>query len=335
MSQLAPRKRTAPRNHGSYTVLSAGSPAGHDSAAEEELSALVFGRGGTMYWDRLFESLYSAGIARITYVGSDADRGRGARMSSLFPGVRVLLPSGAAGPGSLVNLGMREIGSGKVIVLGSDQRLAAPILSARMKKKISVSDALYLCPSLEDKSGSPAPLAFVPDSAFQAWTGLGVRTPPVFLPLPGTARNGRAAESEALFFPGDYCGVYDVARFLLCGGFDETLKDPWWQLVDFGAKAWAAGAPLRCLPSLVLRADEDKGSGLPAEDVSASWAAFWLKWLGRRNPGTLLAYLAARGGGIAEGFLEYRRIRLDRRATGTRTFGEALSGFEAARGSGT
>lgn len=320
------------RHTQSYTVLRSGDP---EWPSDDDLAVLVLARGEGFYRDMLFESLYAAGFTRIVHAASGADRAQGERMSRRFPGVRFLLSSGSPNPGALLNLGMREMGTGKVLVLWSDMRLATSAISFRLRRKICGSSALCVTPVLAAADGARLEAVFSP-AARDARIKPRIAVSSGILPVEG---RGEAAEASPNLFPRDYCGIYDAELFLASGGFDESISDPWWQVVDFGLGAWAAGESVVHMPSVELRYEGTEPAAGPVvgKVPGAAWTRLWLKRLRARDPGAcpsvanIIPYLLARRGPAGEGLREYRKLLSWRRNASGVSMEEAFERFERFR----
>jgi hypothetical protein len=111
-------------------------------------------------------------------------------------------------------------------------------------------------------------------------------------------------------------GIYDRERFIRLAGFDRTLKSRYWQLMDFGFRAYLWGGEIISTQTLKLSYETD----FPTEKNMGSpdYNRFYLKNIApvfrgdcahlplRRFPGFLLQT----GGGISaawEDFAESRR----------------------------
>ncbi|MDR0551828.1 MAG: hypothetical protein LBG72_07400 [Spirochaetaceae bacterium] len=76
-------------------------------------------------------------------------------------------------------------------------------------------------------------------------------------------------------YPFDAAGVYDRARFIRLGGFDDALDSPYWQYLDLGLRAWLWGEEIRCDKPLRLSVEGQ----IHREDTTAdaSYRRFFLK----------------------------------------------------------
>lgn len=58
-------------------------------------------------------------------------------------------------------------------------------------------------------------------------------------------RNNKNPLYPYTFFPYEYIGIYDRKNFLSLGGFNGAIINPWWQLFDFGVRAYKAQYGIR------------------------------------------------------------------------------------------
>lgn len=281
-----------------YTILGAGA---ERQARQDGLSALVLERGAPMYRDRLFASLAAAGIQRIILVGAQGDTAKAERMSRTFPGVRILMPSAPGDPEAMLNLGMRELGSGKALVLWSDQRLGTGFISTRLMRRIHESNAVRLCPAIRDAGGGILPTVRYPE----------VPGVVVGLRLPELKRSEPLADAEAVLGFDDLAGIYDVRAFLALGGFDLAYADRIARSIDFCIAARAAGRAVSGFPALELRIEAEPGDESRSGSIDArSLARLWLKHASGTARGLTYFRFVALRRGIAGGSLrEFREIR--------------------------
>jgi hypothetical protein len=76
-------------------------------------------------------------------------------------------------------------------------------------------------------------------------------------------------------YPFDGVGIYDKERFIRLGGFDSTIKNSYWQLMDFGFRAWLWGEEITATKSLKLSYE----TSVPSENnsLNADYNRFYLK----------------------------------------------------------
>ena len=59
------------------------------------------------------------------------------------------------------------------------------------------------------------------------------------------------------FYPFDFTGCYHRESFLEVGGFDNSFKNPFWQLLDFGARLLMFGKTIRLNPYFLVHYDTE------------------------------------------------------------------------------
>lgn len=187
------------------------------------------------------------------------------QLAGKLPRVRFLLLTNSVSVGEQINIGMHESVCNLVLVVWSDCDVG--VITERTLERIQTSDALCAVPTIRSERGTVVPTVTAP-----AFYGSRFRTIPA---QPGN-------QSETLY-PFDYAGVYDRERFLRSGGFDRAIVNPYWQLLDFGFRAYLWGERLIVVPSLRI----DATRPLPAADTTLdqSYARFYLKNLAVRFGG--------------------------------------------------
>jgi hypothetical protein len=90
-----------------------------------------------------------------------------------------------------------------------------------------------------------------------------------------TIFNEPNAEGEKSLYPFAGIGIYDRHHFIQTGGFDSTLENPHWQLMDFGLRSHLWGEEIEVNLHFKLSLD----GNLPSENytVENSYRRFYLK----------------------------------------------------------
>lgn len=220
------------------------------------------------------------------------------QLAARLPTSRFVLLSREANVGEQINIGVHEARCAQVLCLWSDMR--PPAVSLRTADRIRELDAACVVPLIKNERNETVPSVHAP-----AFYRSLFRTIPT---LPG-------AEGELSLYPYANTAVFDVDRFGRLGGFDPVIRNPYWQQLDFGVRAYLWGEAIRVLPSLRVQATR----ALPAEDTTpdAGYARFHLKNLsvrfvrdsGRLPRRQLLPFVARSGLGIAMSVREFREAR--------------------------
>jgi hypothetical protein len=224
------------------------------------VSVLLLNRGPRIYRSSLLQDLTHIGFESIISMETGSDSPEIESLATRFPNVRFISFQETVSIGDRLNVGMRESVAPYVFVLWNDMRLATSTLSSRFFEKVAELDAACLVPTIADTQSVVIPSIVHPAMARQ-----NLRMVPL-TPV---------KDGEKTVFPFDWSGIYSREKFMLLGGFDWTIRNPYWQRLDFGLRAWLWGEELRYAQALRLRYE----SAPPADDVSPDldYGRFWLK----------------------------------------------------------
>jgi hypothetical protein len=249
-----------------YNVLGGGrvKPAGEAFP----VSVLLLNRGPRLYRIKLLEELADIGFDSIVSLETLSVSPELEGLSARFPQLRFIVFQEELNIGEQLNVGMRESGAPYVFVLWNDMRLATSALSSRFFDRVVELDAACLLPTLSGADGSLVPSIMNPAAA-----GQNLRVVPL----------QPAKDGEKSLFPFDLTGIYSRERFIMSGGFDWTIANPYWQRMDFGMRMWLWGEELLYAQALRLNYQ----GTLPSFDSTPDehYGRFWLKNLAPRHKG--------------------------------------------------
>ncbi len=263
------------------------------------LSILLLNRGGKPFRREYFRELDQLGDLEVLSVEQRKGTYDVEALSRKFPKVRFLLLHKSMTRGEQINLGIQEASGQYVFVFWNDMKVISP-LTVSLMKKLHESERLCTVPILQNTRMETVPSIMVP--AFYRKT---IKLIPM---VP------QQSEVKSLF-PFDYCGLYHRKRFLLTGGFDPQMKNPYWQKVDFGFRSHMWGESIRCDTSFRLRylAEQEPEDTTPDE----SYKLFFLKNLtihfggdmGSLPIGRFFSYYLRSGSGLVSAIREFRETR--------------------------
>ncbi|MDR0494526.1 MAG: hypothetical protein LBG95_02710 [Treponema sp.] len=272
----------------SYTVIG-----GRERLASTGLSAVLLNRSRGYSRQNLFHDLEKTGFDTVVSVELSPPSYDVEELAALFPFVRFVLLQQPISLGEQINLAVSELDSPLFFVLWNDLKFITGGAARRMAERISLPDAggetksrykrLCTVPVIQTSRFETLPTLMIP-----ALRRKKVRI--LFL--------NPAAEGISSLYPFDGIGIYDRERFIRLGGFDGTIKDSYWQLMDFGFRAYLWGEEISSTQALKLSYEGD----VPAEENSGGgdYNRFYLKNLApvfrgdcaylplRRFPGFLL-----------------------------------------------
>ena len=248
-----------------YTVVG-GKRVERKTSAPRLLSVVVLNRGGRFNRAELFDSLNQlnpAEIISIEPLGTPYDV---ETLSNRYPNLRFLLLHTPANRGQQVNIGVQEAHGRFVLVIWNDNSgIVAPM---RILEHMRNEGILCTVPVIRNDRGELVP---------------SIQAPAFFRKLLRVVAVVPSKDGMPSLFPYDYAGIYDRERFLLCGGFDASLPNEYWQKMDFGYRVHMWGENI----SSNLQFRMGCESKVPSEDITPdhSYRIFFLKNLSVRFTG--------------------------------------------------
>jgi hypothetical protein len=246
---------------------------GKERIASTGISAVVLNRPGISRRS-IFHELEKTGFDNVISIESASPHYDIEELSGRFPFVRFVLPENEINLGEQINLAASEIESPLFFALRSDMKMIAGGTARRMAERLTVNPEEG--EENAEKRGGFKRLCTVPvimNSNYEVLPSLAA---------PMTQRKKMRtmllepnAEGDLSLYPFDGIGIYDRQRFIYTGGYDTTLKNPYWQLADFGFRAHLWGEEIALSLQLKLSYDGE----LPAENytIDDSYRRFYLK----------------------------------------------------------
>ncbi|MDR1867615.1 MAG: hypothetical protein LBQ77_05060 [Treponema sp.] len=217
----------------SYTAVG-----GSERGGTSGLSAVLLNRGGGYPRRKMFQELEKISFDHIISVESSNERYDITELSSRFPSVQFVFLKKSITTGEQINLASTEVSGPFFFVLWNDLRILNSGGALRMTERIA-SNPGYICtvPIIQSAHFDTLPTIAVP-----AASGSSVRS---FLFPP-------KKDSEMSLYPFDGVGIYDKSRFTTLGGFDSTIKNTYWQLMDFGFRSYLWGEKIHSMHTVRL-----------------------------------------------------------------------------------
>jgi len=224
------------------------------------LSIILLNRGGRFHREELLSTLESFDEVEVIYIEGNERSYDIEPLSKKNQSVKFLLFGGSITPGEKINCGIEESSAPLSLVMWSDMRLLQKPFPPKMLNKIEANGPLCSVPVVKNSRHEIIPTILTP--------GLLKRNLTV---LPFNA----IQESSLSVFPFDFCGIYNKNRFFQVGGYDVRIKNPYWQKMDFGFRAFMWGESISLNPQFSV---QYTGS-LPTEDTTpdSSYKYFFLK----------------------------------------------------------
>jgi hypothetical protein len=252
----------------SYTAVG-----GTERGASTGLSAILLNRGGRYPRRTLFQELEKIGFDYIISMEGPRERYDLEDLSGRFPFVRFILLKEAISPGEQINLAVSEITSPLFFVLWNDLRILHSGGAAKMAERLLLSREELCRGDCNTLNKRLCTVPVIQNAHFETLPTLA--TPVFFRNTVKTLLFPPDQEGKPSLYPFDGIGVYDRDRFVQLGGFDGTLKNAHWQLMDFGFRACLWGEEIRSTQLIRLSYNGE----VPAENdtTEESYRRFYLK----------------------------------------------------------
>jgi hypothetical protein len=245
---------------------------GTERLASTGLQAVLLNRSGRYSRRTLFQELEKVGFDYIISIESSRERYDVEELSGRFPFVRfILVPEGLSW-GEQINLAVSETGGSLFFVLWNDLNVVSGS-AARMAER--------LCLGQEEIRKNGGSSSFKRLCTFPVIQNIRFETlptlisPVLFKNTVNTSFSVPQREGQAGLYPFDGVGIYDRERFIRLGGFDGSIGNFHWQLMDFGFRSRLWGEEIASTHLVKLSYDGE----LPPEDHSPdeSYRRFYLK----------------------------------------------------------
>jgi hypothetical protein len=238
------------------------------------LSAVLLNRRGILFRRGIFQEMEKAGFDYVISLESARERYDVEDLSSRFPFVRFVLIPGGLSFGEQINLGASEVSSPLFFVLWNDLKIITGGGADRMAERLSLP--LEELKKAEGKISQFRRLCTVPwllNSRFETHPTL--VAPAVYRKNVRTLVFAPRREGLPSLYPFEGVGIYDRERFIDLGGFDPRIRNPYWQLMDFGFRAHLWGEEISVTQHIKLSSD----GPVAVEDstIDDSYRRFYLK----------------------------------------------------------
>lgn len=201
------------------------------------VSVILLNENGSHLNFQVLENLSAAGFRSVVSVEPTPDSYNLEDISRRFPEVKFVVPLEECTDGEIINMCMEEITSPYVLVLRDSLHIPQNILNTNLFENITKEKSYCVVPRLFDSSSQPVLVNIMPE----AKKGIFCLSPANYV-----------SEGLPTMFPFDYIGLYNREKFILLGGFDYTIKSPYWQNADLSMRAWLWGEKITISPSFQI-----------------------------------------------------------------------------------
>lgn len=283
-----------------YTVMG-GDGLDRERKDRKGLSIVLIHSTARPFRSELFKELCKIGATEVISIESAPCPYDVESLSRQHEILRFLIFTDTKNIGVRIDTAFREALCNQILVLNGDMHINASSISSRVFAKIAERGRICTVPIFRDPQGGiqPSVIAALPNSkgAFET-----------HIRLPGR-------EETATLAPWNYCAVYKKDSHEKIGGFDPQIREPWWQLLEYGMRSWLWGEEIHTHPALKVNCLGE----IPPQDTSPGpgYRRFFLKTLAvrrRRDSGILSrrrwwSYLRHSGDNSRQAVEDWKEIR--------------------------
>ena len=190
------------------------------------ISVVLLNSNGSHLRMQTLENLVSCGFKNVISVEPNSDSFNLEEMTTHFPSVKFIIPQEACTDGDLINMCMAETDSKWVIVLRDQLYIPQNFFTKNLFENITKSDSYCIVPRFSTSNGESVVITIEP----QAFRGKFKFVPSMTV-----------SDLMPTLMPKDYMAIYNREKFILLGGFDYTIKNPYWQNADLALRSWLWG----------------------------------------------------------------------------------------------
>lgn len=219
------------------------------------VSVILLNSGGSHFRIQNIENLQNCGFEQIISMETNSMNYNFEDFVNNFPTVKFIVPREEVTAGDLINIGMEECSSDYVLVLRDTVQISNFVLLPNAAQKlIDKNDFCYVPRIFFDKTQT-LPTIFAP------FVSNGVLKVESYSDV---------VDNAPTLYPFDFLGLYNRSKFIQLGGFDYTIKSPYWQNLDLAFRAWLWGERIRMTTSIQFSYLEK----YPVEDTTSNISQF-------------------------------------------------------------
>lgn len=190
-----------------------------------------------------FEQLSKCPFRSILSIERDAESFNMEEMSKRFPLVKFIMPLEGVTTGDMINIAMAEVKTSYVLILRDTIKIGQNIMQPHFFERLTAGEHYCVAPRLMDSKSEPLSTQFVPEANHGHFS----------VEVSSLIRDGMPT-----LYPFDFIGLYNAEKFRQLGGYDYTIKSPYYQNLDLAMRAWLWGEKTVLSTSLLLSYSEEE-----------------------------------------------------------------------------
>jgi hypothetical protein len=174
----------------------------------------------------VFENLMGCNFRSIISIEHDSSNYSIEDISKKFPDIKFFIPLEKASDGELINLAMSEIDADYVLVIRDSLYIPSGVVLENLAERLTSSQIYCIVPRLLDKNKNGLYTLFTPGAEKSHFV---------------IDSSSFVTDGKKTIYPKDYVALYNRKKFIQLGGFDYTIKTPYWQNLDLAVRSWLWG----------------------------------------------------------------------------------------------
>jgi len=190
------------------------------------ISVVLLNNGNHILREEIFENLLACNFASIVSVEKN-NQGYGIEdLTKKYPQIKFILPQEQATDGEIINIAMGEVSSDYVLVLRDSLYIPHGIILTHLAERLTKNEIYCVVPRLLDSNKNSIPCSYTPSAERSNFK---------------INSSAVATDGMKTLYPYDYIALYNRKKFIQLGGFDYTIKSPYWQNLDLAMRSWLWG----------------------------------------------------------------------------------------------
>ncbi|MEL3908148.1 MAG: hypothetical protein P1P64_03940 [Treponemataceae bacterium] len=246
-------------NIGAYNIV--GGEEQDNETTENYFSVFILHRCDSIISDTVFENILSFNFKSVFAILNNPQTISIESLSTKFPSIKFIRTLEKVTTGEMINICANESLSKFFIVLWTDTIITSQGFITTMLDQLNAKNKICTVPSLLSSK-----LEVLPNQIIPMLTDGKIFT---------TQKVNTIFDKTKTIYPFDFIGIYNRESFTELAGFDHTLKNSYWQLLDFSLRAFLWGYSMTIATSFKVQYLDE----IAVEDTSIdeSYRKFFLK----------------------------------------------------------
>ena len=208
----------------------------------------------------VFNNLLGCNFHQIISIEHDSANFATEDISKKFPEIKFIIPLEEASDGEMINLAMSEIDSDYVLVLKDNLYIPSGVVLPNLAERLINEKVYCLVPRLMDKDKNGLATLFTPAAERGHFV---------------IDSSNLVKDGKKTIFPKDFVALYNRKKFIQLGGYDYTIKSPYWQNLDLAVRSWLWGEETKLTAMLQFSYIEDPS--VDDKTINLDYLKYYLK----------------------------------------------------------